>query len=311
VGGGWHGGSPYLLKGIHYTKQDGFEGSETYGLPKAVLDKIIITRFNDPDDLRKKIKKYGKKLACFILEPFIGVGGFIAASKDYLDLSRELTEEYGIVLIFDEIISGFRFAPSGVQKLYGIEPELSTFGKLLGGGHAIAAVMGKEKLMKMCGTAMAAERRVRFNGGTFSAHTEYMRAGYVMLSYLIENADVIYPEIAARGEQLRRAIENVFYQKGIETKCTGYGNEYIPGSSLFMVNFPLQKVTYRTPEEILNEDMSQFVLREKVLKLALLLEGIHVVHGGGAVSFAHTGEHIEKTITAFEEVAELFRKNLI
>lgn len=310
IGGGWHGGSPYLLKGINYCQEKGFEGGESAGLSKDVLKKILITRFNDGDDLKKKMKKWGKRIACFILEPFLGVGGFIAASKEYLDLTRKLTEEYGIVLIFDEIISGFRFCPSGVQKLYGIEPDLTTFGKLIGGGHAVAAVVGKEEMMECCGTGSPFARRVRFEGGTFSSHPEYMRTGYLTLKYLVANADIIYPDIAAHGEQLRKGIEEAFRNEGIEARCTGYGNKCIPGSSLFMVNFPLREATYRTPEELLNEEVSHVALRERVLKLALLQEGVHVVHGGGAVSLAHTGDHIEKTIAAYAEVAKLFNKYL-
>lgn len=310
IGGGWHGASPYFLKGIRYYRDKGFERGESAGLAKELLEKIIITQFNNEEDLTRKIKNWGNKIACFIIEPFLGVGGFIAASKDYLVLARKLTEKYGIVFIFDEIISGFRFCPSGVQKLYGIEPELSSFGKIIGGGHAVAAVMGREEIMRGCNLKRSTKQRVLFEGGTFSAHPLYMKAGSLMLKYLVDNADMIYPKIASAGDKLRKGIEEVFGKEGIEVKCTGYGNEVIPGSSLFMVNFSLKRLSYKRPEELANEELSNVRLREEVLKLALLEEKVHVIHGGGAVSFAHKDNHIEKTIAAYAKVAMLFKKYL-
>lgn len=310
IGGGWHGASPYLLKGVKYYPQAGFEQAESAGVPKEILRKIFTTRFNDGDDLEKVLWRKGSEIACLIVEPFLGVGGFLAASQEYLDLARALTEKYGIVLIFDEIISGFRFCPSGVQKLYGIEPDLSTFGKLIGGGHAVSAVAGKSEILEKCLPQAPAKLRVLFEGGTFSSHTQYMRAGYVMLKSLADQASRIYPKIAATGENLRRRVEEVFGDRGIEVKCTGDGNDVVKGSSLFMVNFPLKRVRYKSAEDVWNPALSHVRLKEEVLKLALLTEGVHVVHGGGAASAAHEEKHVEQTIAAYNEAARLFKKYL-
>jgi glutamate-1-semialdehyde 2,1-aminomutase len=311
VGGGWHGASPFLLKGVNYTADLGFEGMESAGLPPEMVDKILVTRFNDTEGLVSLVKAKGREIAAFILEPFLGVGGFFPASREYLDTARRLTEEYGIVLIFDEIISGFRFCPSGAQKLYGIRPDLSTFGKLIGGGHAVSAVVGKSPIMEKCESAFPASQRVLFEGGTFSSHPEYIRAGLLMLKHLIEQADSVYPRLAAAGEKLRQGIERVFGEQGIEARCTGYGNEVVQGSSLFTVNFPIRKVRYRWPEEVKNKEISDIRLKEEVLKLALLTEGVHIVHGGGAVSYAHDDEHLEKTIAAYSEAARHFKQYLV
>ncbi len=310
VGGGWHGASPYLLKGVKYRAEAGFRGGESSGLSPEFLRKTLITRFNDGEALKKVFKTRGNRLACFLLEPFIGVGGFLPASEEYLILARELTQKYGVLLIFDEVISGFRFCPSGVQILYGIEPDISTFGKLIGGGHAVAAVVGKSQVLEHCEPQAGSEQRVLFEGGTFSAHSEYMMAGLLMLGYLIKHATSVYPSLSRSGEFLRKGIESVFARENIRAKCTGAGNDSIPGSSLFMVHFPRGNHSLARPEDLHDERRSDVDLREDILKLALLVNGVNVVHGGGAVSTAHRKHDLEKTIAAYGEAAQIFRKFL-
>jgi glutamate-1-semialdehyde 2,1-aminomutase len=310
IGGGWHGASPYLLKGVKYDPVRGFTQAESAGVPKSFLRNILVTRFNDEQELERTLFRHGSEVACLILEPFLGVGGFLPATRDYLTLARSLTEKYGIVLIFDEIISGFRFGPSGVQTLYGVEPDLTTFGKLIGGGHAVSAVAGKARILAGNGAKKGRNTRALFEGGTFSAHPQYMRAGYVMLRHLVKNASAIYPKLARSGDFLRTKIESVFRSEGIDAVCTGYGNDAVPGSSLYMVNFPLDKVRYRSADDVWNPALSNVRLKEEILKLALLTEGIHVVHGGGAISAAHDDRVIERTVAAYGETARLFKKVL-
>ena len=224
-------------------------------------------------DLERVIGEHGDRIACFIVEPFLGVGGFIAASKEYLELARRLTAKRGILLIFDEIISGFRFRPGGVQTFYGVRPDLTTLGKVIGGGHAVAAVVGPSEIMETCECGPGGSQRVYFEGGTFSAHSEYMKAGLVMLGYLAGHAATVYPRLARAGERLRRGIESVFAEAGIEARCTGDGNDIVPGSSLFMVHFPrLAGVAYDRPEDIHDGRRSDLPMREDLLKLALLVE---------------------------------------
>jgi len=311
VGGGWHGASPYLLKGVKYHAGEGFEGSESAGLGEDIVRRTLITRFNEGDDLRRTIEAHGDRIACFIVEPFLGVGGFLAASGEYLELARSLTARHGILLVFDEIISGYRFCPTGVQTLYGVRPDLTTFGKIIGGGHAVSAVAGTRDVMEECQRNRDGRGRVLFEGGTFSAHAEYMRAGLVMLTRLASGAATIYPRIARAGEKLRRGVERVFAEAGLEVRTTGDGNAVVPGSSLFMVHFPREKgIAYDRPEDVHDDSRSNVALREEILKLALLENGVNVVHGGGAVSAAHGEREIAATIAAYGEAARLIRKYL-
>ncbi len=308
IGGGWHGASPYLLKGVKYDPKIGFELRESGGVLDDILRRTLVTKYNDLDDLERILKEKGERIACFILEPFLGVSGFLPASKEYLEAARRLTAKHGIVLIFDEIISGFRFAPSGVQKLYGVRPDLSVFGKIIGGGHAVAAVVGRREILAGCEGAPGV--RVRFEGGTFSAHTEYMRAGLVMLRHLVKNADSIYPRIARLGERLRTGMTRAFVDAGVPVAISGGGNDVVRGSSMAMANFPLAGAVLRTPEDFNDSRRASVQMREEILKLALLVHGVNVVHGGGAVSAAHKPAEIDRTLEAFDETARLFKKFL-
>jgi len=311
VGGGWHGASPYLLKGVKYRAAEGFGGRESAGLLDDIVNRTLVSRFNDCDDLRKVIGEHGDRIACFIVEPFLGVGGFLAASKEYVELARSLTAKHGILLVFDEIISGFRFRPGGVQTLYGIRPDLTTLGKVIGGGHAVAAVVGPREIMEECEHGRGGGDRVFFEGGTFSAHPEYMMAGLAMLGYLAGHAATVYPRLARAGERLRRGIEGVFAGAGVPARCTGDGNDVVSGSSLFMTHFPrVPGVAYDRAEDIHDAGRSNLPLREDLLKLALLVHGVNVVHGGGAVSTVHGRKEIEATLAAYGDAARLFSEYL-
>jgi glutamate-1-semialdehyde 2,1-aminomutase len=309
IGGGWHGASPLLLKGVKFDPDLGFQKTESAGVPAAFAKRILTTRYNDSGDLERILRKRGDRIACFILEPFLGAGGFIPATPEYLENARRWTAERGIVLIFDEIISGFRFGPTGLQRIYGIEPDLSTFGKVIGGGHAVAAVIGKSGILECVQAPLPPRARVQFSGGTFSAHPQYMRAGVTMLRYLIRNAAAIYPRIGAMGERLRQGIETAFEAEGLRAKCTGGGSAVLGGSSLFVVNFPLTRHAYTSSEDVLNPRFSDVRLKEDVLRLALMTLGVHVVHGGGAVATAHQDADIDRAIAAYGETARLFKRS--
>lgn len=156
-----------------------------------------MTGYNDPEALRRHFREHGDRLACFIVEPFIGAGGFILATPEYLQAARELTDQYGVVLIFDEVISGFRFRAGDLGALYGIRPDLATFAKIIGGGMPVAAVAGRREIMELCGRAGGS--RVAFSGGTYSAHPAAMLAPRAMLTHLLAHEAEIYPAIGRLG----------------------------------------------------------------------------------------------------------------
>lgn len=302
VGGGWHGAQPLALKGIYFG-EGGYTHVESEGLSENGTAEILTTRYNDPDDLRQMFRQWGDRISCFIVEVWMGMGGFMPATPEYLETARKLTHRYGAVLIFDEIISGFRFCASGAQKLYNVQPDLLTLGKIIGGGMPLAAVVGREEIMRLCGSA--AGRRVRFDGGTFSAHPAALLAGKTLIEYLARHEEEIYPRLGVLGQKIRLGIEEIFTSHGILARCTGYGNEVVSNSSLVMIHFPYDERTQMTsPEAVWDPKICNVDRREKVLKLALLLERVHVVHGLGAVSTAHSEEDVEWLFAACDEAAK-------
>jgi glutamate-1-semialdehyde 2,1-aminomutase len=304
VGGGWHGAQPWALKGIEFSARNGagFQKVESDGVPVAVTDKVIVTGFNDADRLRDHFREYGDRLACFIIEPFLGVGGFTPASREYLHAARDLADQYGVVLVFDEVIAGFRFRAGNMGALYGLQPDLATFGKIMGGGMPVAALAGRADILNLSGRAGGS--RVKFSGGTYSGHPASLLAAKTLMSYLVEHEAEIYPRLADLGARTRQALAKAFADEGIYVHCTGHDPEVLPGSSMFMLHFPYDEgVPLNTPEDWANPNVCDVGLSHKVLDLALLLEDVFMLHSHGAVSTTHTGADIDLLAEACRRVA--------
>lgn len=311
IGGGWHGGHPWGLKGVRFQGgiDAGFQLADTQGLSAAVLDEVVTTRFNDPQALSDDFRQWGDELACFIVEPFVGYGGLLPATAEYLRAARELTQRYGALLVLDEVISGFRFRAGDVGALYGVQPDLATFGKVIGGGMPVAAVGGRADVMGLVGHEGGS--RVYFSGGTYSAHPASLLAANTQMRYLVAHEALIYPRLAALGEQARRTVEAAFEQEGIYACCTGYPNEALPGSSLSFLVFPYEEgFRPRDPWDVWNPAVSDVLLRERVLRLGMLLEDVHVFHGLGSVSVAHTDADVEALGSACRRVARRIKAHL-
>jgi glutamate-1-semialdehyde 2,1-aminomutase len=313
AGGGWHGGQPWGLKGVRFhadsREPEGFQRVETNGLPAYLTNDVIVTRFNDGEQLRDHFRDHGDELACFIVEPFIGVGGFMPAIPEYLKEARRLCYEYGALLIFDEVIDGFRFRAGDVGHLYGIQPDLATFGKAMGGGMPVSAVAGRADVMKLVGRE--GDQQVKFSGGTYSGHPASLLAAKTSMTYLVEHEQEVYPRLAELGEMTRQTIETAFSEEGIYARCTGYPNEAVRGSSLTMTHFPYEEGRpLKTPDDVYDPVLCDVTLRERVLKLALLLEDVHVIHGLGAVSMAHTEGDIARLGEACHRVARRIKPHV-
>jgi glutamate-1-semialdehyde 2,1-aminomutase len=291
VGGGWHGAQPWGLVGVDFHGGDAPWGAESAGLPGAVADEVVVTRYNDPGQLEAQFRRQGDRLACFILEPLMGAGGFMLASGEYLATARRLADEYGVVLIFDEVISGFRFRAGDLGSLYGIRPDLVTLAKVVGGGMPLAAVGGRADILRLC----ARGGSVRFPGGTYARHPTALLAAKTLLAHLIAHEDEIYPRLADLGALARRTMEEAFAAEGVRVRCTGQPNEVVRGSSLAVPHFPLEDgQSMSSPDEVNDPARCDVILRDQVLQLALLLEDVHVVHGGGALSTAHSESDVTR-----------------
>jgi glutamate-1-semialdehyde 2,1-aminomutase len=311
VGGGWHGGHPWGLVGIDYHRENarGYQGIDSAGIPSSMAKEVVLTRFNDPEALRECFQKHGDKIACFILEPVVGSGGFIPASQEYMITARKLTHNYGTLLILDEVIAGFRFQASDAGSLYGIRPDISTFGKIIGGGMPVSAVAGRADIMELASTNMHSSNRVKFSGGTFSGHPACFVAARECLEYLIQNQDTVYSRLTQISRGMRQMLKSVFSEEGILAHATGCGHSVVTDSSLAMLIFPYsEKTQFVSPEDVWDSEKSNVVLREKIWKLALLLENVHVFHGFGSISFAHDEEDISRMENAIRKAIGRIKK---
>lgn len=311
VGNGWHGAQPWSLKGCHYHAEDGtgYGGVDSEGLSAEIAQSVIVTGFNDPERLRDDFRRSGDELACFIVEPLIGAGGMIPATREYLRLARELTHEHGALLVFDEVIAGFRFRAGDLAALYGVEPDLAIYGKAIGGGMPVAALAGREEVMRLLGHA--GESRVAAFGGTYSAHPASLLAAKVSMSHLVEHEEEVYGRLADRGREMREAMVSGFSDEGIFAVCTGAGPDLPTGSSVAMVHFPHAVDTrIDTPEAAFDPRVCDVTLRTKVLGPAMLLESVHMVQGHGAAALPHTDEDMSFLRDACSNVARRVKRHL-
>jgi len=289
VGGGWHGGHFWGLKGVGF--HDGFDVVDSAGIPSAVTDEVYITGYNNPELLSDYFKKYGDKTACFIVEPVIGTGGLMPATMEYMQTARELTQKYGTVLIHDEVISGFRFHAGNTGALYNVQPDLMTLGKAVGGGMPVAVVAGRADILGLAGSER--QSTVKFSGGTYSAHPSSLLAAKTFVNYLVENEKVIYPHLLKMGSLIRQTIKKAFTDEGIYVRIAGDENNVLGGNSLVMILFPYKEgLKLITPEEVLNPEVCDITLGEKVMQRALMVEDVFTAHGLGCATAAHTPDDV-------------------
>lgn len=293
--GGWHGGQPFALKGV--SARDGsFEHLESEGLSAGTTDEIVLTQFNDPDDLHAVFQRHGGRIAAMLVEPVLGAGGGMAAALEYLREARRLTELHGALLICDEIITAFRFTPRDLSASYGVRPDLLVLGKVLGGGMPVAAVAGRRDVLELCSRTSG---RVKFEGGTYSAHELSLVAARAMLTEIDTHAAQIYPQLADRAENLRRGLTEVGRRSNVPMAILGAPLPPLPVGSLVMPHLLCDDgPAPRSPQEL--SERQHPAVDERLLRSVLLLHDLSTRTGIGAVSLAHDDEDIARTLVTYE-----------
>ncbi|MEM4600189.1 MAG: aspartate aminotransferase family protein [Sulfolobales archaeon] len=218
VEGGWHGG----YDALHTSVSPPFTGPESAGLPEEYLRYTLSAPYNDTEAVEELLKKY--PVAAIIVEPVLGAGGCIAPVGNYLKDLRELTYRYGSLLIFDEVITGFRLAPGGGQEYFGVRADLVVMGKIVGGGFPGAGAFGgRAEIMELLDHLKIHDPRSRaFHGGTFVGNPISMVAGYSLVKYLAENKS-LYEAANNMWEEFRRSVDKVCEEYGRICWSTGTG----------------------------------------------------------------------------------------
>jgi glutamate-1-semialdehyde 2,1-aminomutase len=291
--GGWHGANSDLSLGIKWP----YEREESLGLLPELQKYTKVIPFNDSLRSLEIIHQNEKDLAGIILEPVIGEGGFIPATIDYLKMLQSETKKRGTLLIFDEVISCFRVALGGAQERFNIFPDLTTLGKIMGGGLPVGALVGKREILERTSPEKKRNKwdRILIGGGTFSAHPLTAAAGLAMLRYLKGHHKTVYPLLESKGEKVRRGVQEALNHEGLNGVVTGIG-------SLFQTHFPYEKnVTLNSPQSI--HQFTDIEKREIEFRVRMLVQRINVMHGGGALSIAHSDEDIGKIVKAAHNAA--------
>ncbi|BCJ85052.1 glutamate-1-semialdehyde 2,1-aminomutase [Effusibacillus dendaii] len=178
------------------------------GVPESVAAQTLTVPYNDIESLQLAFEKFGEQIAGVIIEPIAGNMGCILPKPGYLQAVREITAQYGALLIFDEVMTGFRAAYGGAQSLYGITPDLTTLGKVIGGGLPVGAYGGKREIMEMVAPAGP-----MYQAGTLSGNPLAMIAGYTTLKLL--GRPGVYEELAAKSKRLTDGLAEVTRERGI------------------------------------------------------------------------------------------------
>ncbi len=278
--GCYHGSNDYLLVS---------SGSavEHYGIPasKGILDEVarytVVAEFNSVESVERIMERYGDDVAGVIVEPVMGNLGVIPGRGEFIEYLRKITREYGSLLIFDEVITGFRLGLSGASGYYNVKPDLVTLGKVIGGGFPVGAIAGRADVMD----ELSPKGKV-FNAGTFNAHPVTMAAGLATLE-ILEQGELSYADRAA--EEVSKAIRDELGDMGINYALNR-------AASMFQVFLGVERV-----ENASMARKSNGGLHGK-LQRALLEKGVFIAPSRLEAIFTstkHTGEELEKAVEAF------------
>ncbi len=179
------------------------------GVDSAINQNTIVVQYNDLEQTKNAFKKYPDKIACILIEPYACNMGLIKPSKEFIEGLRELCNEYGALLIFDEVITGFRMKFGSVYRDFGVVPDLITFGKVIGGGAPIGAYVGKEHIMSL----ISAEEQGVYQSGTFAGNALSMASGIAVISELAKGE--AYKILEEKGQLLESLILNAFKENNI------------------------------------------------------------------------------------------------
>lgn len=282
--GCYHGhADPFLVKAGSGVATLGLPDSP--GVPKEATSQTLTAAFNDISAVEKLFESNKGNIAAIILEPVVGNSGFIAPKLGFLDAIRKITKEDGALLIFDEVMTGFRLSYGGAQEYFGITPDLTTLGKIIGGGLPVGAYGGRRDIMEMVAPAGP-----MYQAGTLSGNPLAMTAGIHTLKRLKEPGTYEYLD-KITGE-LTQGILDAGKKTG-HAICGGYING--------MFGFFFREGPVYNFEDAKKSDAAKFANFYQ----GMLKEGVYLAPSqfeAGFTSLAHTSEDIQQTIAAAEKV---------
>lgn len=252
------------------------------GVPEDIAKNTITASYNDIEGLEKIFKAFGEEIAGVIVEPISGNMGVVPATQEFMDYLRKITEEYGALLIIDEVMTGFRVSFNCAQSLYKVKPDITAFGKIIGGGLPVGAYGGKREIMEKISPVGPI-----YQAGTLSGNPLAMTAGFITLKILKDNPG-IYEDLEKQSKRLADGFKENAEKLGVKANFNRVG------SMLSMFFTEREVVDFKTA---MTSDTNKFAIYfEEMLK-----QGIYLAPSQFEASFVsavHSKEDIEKTIEA-------------
>ena len=270
---------------------EGIAGS--LGIPQDSIKNTLIGVYNDAEQVRGLFEAYGDDIAAVIIEPVAGNMGVIKADNEFMETLRVLCDEYGALLVFDEVMSGFRVAFKGAQELFNVRPDLITYAKIMGGGLPAGVYGGRKEIMENLSPLGGV-----YQAGTMSGNPIVMSAGLATLNILKSHPE-IYEKINHIGQMLQKGVENIASENNINVVVNRFGG--------MMTIFFTDKDAVRTYEDAKSCNLEMF----KKYFLCMNKNGINIPQSQFEALFLsseHNEEHVKKFLSAFKEFAENFSK---
>jgi glutamate-1-semialdehyde 2,1-aminomutase len=280
--GAYHGAHDYVLV---KSGSGAFGLPDSPGVPEETTKNTILVPFNDKNALSDIFEEIGGEIAAVIMEPVMGNVGCIPPIEGYLEFVRKITEQNGTILIFDEVITGFRLAKGGAQEFYGIKPDLVTLGKILGGGFPMGAFAGKKELMER----IAPEGDV-YQAGTFNGNPISITAGLATMKLLDQT---FYYDINNKGVQIRNGLQEILNDLSLKYQVAGLG-------SMFQLYFTERHVINyedaKTADTTIFDDYFHYLLKAGVFIPPSQFECCFVSNAHSQDNLNETLAHMEKGI---------------
>jgi glutamate-1-semialdehyde 2,1-aminomutase len=255
------------------------------GVPKSTTNNTLTAPYNDLETVKKLFAEHPEQIAGVILEPVVGNSGFVTPDAGFLEGLREITQEHGALLVFDEVMTGFRIAYGGAQEKFGVTPDLTTLGKVIGGGLPVGAYGGRADIM-----SMVAPAGPMYQAGTLSGNPLAMTAGIKTLELLRK------PGTYEQLEQITQKLSN-----GLLAVAKEAGHEVSGGSISAMFGMFFTDKEVHNYDDAKTSDLKKFARFHR----GMLEQGIYLAPSqfeAGFTSLAHTDEDIDKTLAAAKKV---------
>ena len=224
---------------------------DSAGVPKAFTDTTLIARYNDLESVQRLFDQYGEKIAALIVEPVAANMGVVPPEEGFLQGLRDITKQYGTVLIFDEVITGFRLALGGAQAYYGVTPDMTTFGKIVGGGMPMAVYGGRREIMDCVSPAGPV-----YQAGTLSGNPVAVAAGTAMLKLLMDDT-AVYDRLEEKSARIENAFRKAVEKYHIKAQVNRVGSLM----SIFFTDRPVKSF-----DDVQTSDLAQFAKYFRVMK---------------------------------------------